>query len=330
MVKFKELWLRRLNYDLSRIPVFKYVYRWLRGFLMRQEARMNWKLHDWAMDGLDVIKDIHMHSDVEFRFSKDSCYVKAVDGIEYEFDVWPGTTACTDALRGSEIINRTEFALILKNIRPNSVVVDVGASIGELALNMALNVPGIRIFCFEPNNSTYSILKRNVKRNGLVDKIHCYRIALADRVGNFPITPTYNGGHLILADSGKPLVRTRPTSQEVVETTTLDNFLQGKNLAVSLIKADVEGAELLLLKGAKQCLVSNKPHLLLEIFEEGTNKFGYSPKDIFDYLKDLGYEYVLCTKDKLVARPDKISLDGQLKMAYNFFFYHKTSPFLLP
>ncbi|NIN35661.1 MAG: hypothetical protein GTO60_11480, partial [Gammaproteobacteria bacterium] len=58
---------------------------------------------------------------------------------------------------------------------------------------------------------------------------------------------------------------------------------------IDFIKADIEGAELLMLKGAKETLKRYHPILMLEIQSHSTKLFGYKPEDVFDFLHEIGY-----------------------------------------
>ena len=58
---------------------------------------------------------------------------------------------------------------------------------------------------------------------------------------------------------------------------------------MTVIKCDVEGAELPVLKGADQTLRGGRPTLLLEVENRWTSRFDYSPGELFDWLSGLGY-----------------------------------------
>jgi hypothetical protein len=63
---------------------------------------------------------------------------------------------------------------------------------------------------------------------------------------------------------------------------------------IDFVKIDVEGAELLVLKGGREVLTKWRPRLLLECTVEGTKRFGYGPSDVYDLLTaELGYRVFL-------------------------------------
>ena len=56
-----------------------------------------------------------------------------------------------------------------------------------------------------------------------------------------------------------------------------------------MIKIDAEGYELRVLEGARECLRTDRPPMLLEIAEEWTTRFGYRPADLVRFLRELDY-----------------------------------------
>ncbi len=78
---------------------------------------------------------------------------------------------------------------------------------------------------------------------------------------------------------------------ESVKTTTLDAYIERNAVRhVDLIKMDIEGAELLALKGASGLLCRDDgPIILIEIADVNTAGFGYKAKEIIVHLESLGY-----------------------------------------
>ena len=63
------------------------------------------------------------------------------------------------------------------------------------------------------------------------------------------------------------------------------------------IKCDVEGAELLVLRGGKRFLAEQSPTLLLSVHPPVLPKFGHSTEAIRDFLNGLGYSITLVAQD---------------------------------
>lgn len=315
--------LRRLNFFLSRFPFIRRPFRWLRGLFLG-DKKWQWEVHDWAMDGFDIARKT-FHSETEMSFSQKGVFIKAVDGLEYKFDIYPGISGLYHFLKGQPSITpEAELELILDNLNPKSVVIDVGAGLGDYSLNMAKGSPDVKIYCLEPTGHSYAMLRDNVERNKMEKNISCHRLALADKEGEFEITPIGEGNYLDLKNKsgGK---------REAVKVSTLDKFVSENKIArVDFIKSDVEGADFLVLKGGERTLKSMKPNVFLEVVDYCAKRFGYSYEEVFDYMADLGYDYVLVSEaENKILKPDGIPLSEQIKMAYNFFFYHKTKPIKL-
>ena len=152
-------------------------------------------------------------------------------------------------------------------IRPGKTVVDVGAYIGSHTIKFAnLAKPG-KVYAFEPQEDIHQILLKNIALNDLGDYVTAYKMALGDRSCNTkmarnpkashdPKTFGNRGSNRIvgcLDDTGDPLA---------FEMRTLDSFELDN---VGFIKIDVEGAHLLVLKGAEKTIKRNKPLMLIEI-----------------------------------------------------------------
>lgn len=142
-----------------------------------------------------------------------------------------------------------EFGAV--QIEDNDVVLDCGANIG--LFSMVAAAKGARVYAFEPVPSV-------AKHLGLANTIHptieVVEQALSDTSGTTRITlsnGTNTGNSLVLPVTGQSIE---------IATTTLDEFVVGNGLQrVDFIKADIEGAERLMLKGAQETLRCFAPKL---------------------------------------------------------------------
>ena len=173
----------------------------------------------------------------------------------------------------------------LREFVPNgSLVIDVGANVGFFSLRFAKWVGDRgKVVSIEPEDQNYDSLISALKRNGLLSRVDALKAVAAAVPGMMflEINPLHPADHKLSRDgSGLP-----------VAAVTLDDLVQDKgHLKLSLIKIDVQGAEMLVLEGAAGILKASGPPLFVELQEDGLRKFGTSVAAILAHLSHHGYE----------------------------------------
>ena len=207
-------------------------------------------------------------------------------------------------LMRANILKRFVFGpelLIAALIKKGDVIIDVGANTGQLTLPMAyLTGQSGQVYAFEPCLNSCQKLSQRVREARLLSVIKINQLALTDRRSQATLTiprkrltqaslrPHHSQDWENYSEGSS-----RYFTQSC-QTITLDDFIFEKKLPhIDFLKCDVEGAELLVLKGAKQLLQSKTaPIILIEADADWTKSFGYDPKDIFTYLQaTAGYEF---------------------------------------
>lgn len=178
--------------------------------------------------------------------------------------------------------------LLQKLIKPGMVFFDIGAHVGQYTLVASRLVGDAgEVHSFEPDPETFQFLERNVRMNNLRNA-HLNRLALSDKEGTryLYLAPVSNLGDNSLA----PPKRYAGHRCEV-RCTTVDHYLQAGNVrGVDFVKIDVEGAELLFLKGAERLLaLGGRPLIVMEFEEPRQTAFGNSCTQLADALKSKGY-----------------------------------------
>ena len=181
-----------------------------------------------------------------------------------------------------------------KILEPGSIVIDIGANIGNHAL--FLHDKCDRVECFEPNPEIADRLQANIDLNG-ASNIHVHRIGLGNREGVIPFALNVigNPGH-----SGFFSMEGRDPSMftEVeLPIKVADKAIEALELPrLDFIKIDVEGLELEVLQGLQKTISKYRPLVTFEHHEH------LAPAGTFDAIKAALPGYVIA--DPAYARPD--------------------------
>lgn len=187
---------------------------------------------------------------------------------------------------------------IKQSLKPNALFIDCGANIGIQSLIAAeyyraqLGVATEpMVYAFEPNPRILRQLEENIRLNQLENFIKAQPNAVADREAwtRFYLSSEDNSTSSSLADLGPSNLHTGEAIE--VQTVSLAEFVQHHsiNRRVGLIKLDIEGAELLALRGAQAILVRDHPTIIMEVYPAFMRAFGYTFADVFQFLTPLGY-----------------------------------------
>lgn len=195
-----------------------------------------------------------------------------------------------------------EIAILRRIVRSGDTVFDVGANTGQYTCLFAHLVgPNGAVHAFEPIPPSFAALQRNVTRHAKNRRIILNQCALGDSeavVKMFVPKGRFTEASLVPHCVGSQECRYEDNSEvyvyEKCPVTTIDNYLGQHSVAdIALVKCDVEGAELLVMKGARSILRSNRPPMLfLEVWSGWTADFGYQPRDLFEFLEqEAGFHF---------------------------------------
>ncbi|MFL5900503.1 MAG: FkbM family methyltransferase [Solirubrobacterales bacterium] len=189
-----------------------------------------------------------------------------------------------------------ELDLVAALVEAGDTVVDVGANHGmwTLALSPAVGETG-RVYSFEPVPFTFGVLGAVVRRAHLAN-VTLVNKGCSDRVATMAMTvPLQSSGSSddLQAHLSQRRGEDEGNADESVdvscEMTTLDATLAGVE-GVSLLKLDIEGAELLALRGAVDLVARDRPAIVCEIDAAFLAGFGQEPRDVVEFLGQWGYE----------------------------------------
>jgi FkbM family methyltransferase len=186
--------------------------------------------------------------------------------------------------------------LLARLCAPGKTFIDVGSHIGSVIAEVQHHDSSISIIAIEAIPEKAERLHRKFRR------VSVYNYAAGDQDGkvSFFINPKQSGySSLGKATSAEGL------REITVSMRRLDDLIFADN--VDVIKIDVEGAELGVLRGAKKLIQDNRPVIM---FESGPdiNELGYTKEQIWEFLTYAGY--TIHIPNRVAHNDDGLSMEG--------------------
>ncbi len=187
-----------------------------------------------------------------------------------------------------------EVTLFRNLLKPDGVVIEVGAHLGLHTVPLAKIVSSGEVICFEPQRPIFNILCGNLALNNLLN-VHAHRLAVDEATETITIESTnydtpwnYGGFSLSTGFSGFNAGGhdfPGDLKSESVEVVALDRFSATAGLSrLDLLKVDAEGSELAVLRGADRLIARTRPTLFVE------NNDPAHGDDLIAHVRSLGYD----------------------------------------
>ena len=207
-----------------------------------------------------------------------------------------------------------ETEIVKNEIKPNDVVIDIGAHIGYFTLLFAMLVgPNGKVFSFEPEPKNFELLKKNIEINNHHNVVTESKI-VSDKNKKCTLYTfeTSSGANRIY----KPHENTNSKPIEV-DSISLDEYFKNSEFLkkIKFVKIDVEGAELLVLKSMKSIFQENNDiKLLLEFNPTFLLEIGSKSSDFFDLLHSEHFSifFIDGKNHKLIPLNSATELDPKL------------------
>ncbi|HVH72643.1 MAG TPA: FkbM family methyltransferase [Candidatus Dormibacteraeota bacterium] len=184
-----------------------------------------------------------------------------------------------------------EIRFVERYLRPGMIVLDIGAHHGLYTLLASKNVgPEGKVIAFEPSVRECERLRQHVRLNS------CSNV----RIEPIAIGAERSRGKLFVVDGAEDWCNSlRPPAvvgsgrSELVDVLPLDEYLSGAGItSADFLKLDVEGAELEVLRGARELLRKPaRPVILAEVYDIRTLPWGYPASKIVGHLDKLGFKW---------------------------------------
>ena len=184
-------------------------------------------------------------------------------------------------------------------IAEKDIIYDIGASIGIVSIYSAPYVK--RVLAFEPDNEIFSKLERNIALNGYENIVHPYNFGISDSEDEVSLNSDGVDGY-----SPSLSNLNRHSKSKEIKVKSIDYLIEEMDFPLpTVLKIDIEGAEILALRGANNLLSSSdKPRLLfIEVHPTFLEDYGSSSEEIKELV--LNYNYKIITFSK---RDDQVHL----------------------
>lgn len=193
-----------------------------------------------------------------------------------------------------------ESAVTTAILRRDDFVIDIGANYGWYSLLMASAVgAGGRVWAIEPVPPMLERLRANLALNpGAPVDVKPFALGEEAGAANLHLFEGLVHGHASMSALGRSDFVEHETSVQV-----LDQLLEDEERAPALIKLDVEGAELSVLRGARRCLdADDAPIWMIEVNAETAAAFGYRPADLLAELEAVRDHQIFRVGDEGLVR----------------------------
>ena len=179
-------------------------------------------------------------------------------------------------------------------IKPNSIVLDVGANYGQMAIEFSKVAENTKVFAFEAQEMVFGVLQKNIEANN-PKNINAFYNAVYDINGSemfFPVPDLVK-----YSSYGSYGLDMKATSGKVVKSITIDSLQY--DLPVSFMKIDIQGSDLAAMRGAVNTIAEHKMPIIFEYEEQFQADFSTSFQDYVEFVDSIDYKF-LCSRNPYI------------------------------
>lgn len=193
---------------------------------------------------------------------------------------------------------KDQLEALLALLHNDDVLYDIGSSVGAWSIPAAAKASAGKVISFEPDPENRQRLLANYELNGLKN-FYIMPIALGDKPGELEL---FTAGAYAASPSLKPVNKISTSIKVKIETVD-DLITRGEIPLPTVVKIDIEGAEMMALQGMSGLLRSEKKPraLVLELHPLFLPSFDTDLTAIFKLLIDSGYKIA-----ELASREDQV------------------------
>jgi FkbM family methyltransferase len=238
---------------------------------------------------LNAVDHHHNHTPFVVRFGPDDVSFTSFDGLEIAVDT-ADRSVSTPIIQGhyEEHLRPVLSDLLSKG----DTFIDVGANVGLYSL-LASRIVGAHgsVHAFEPNSENCRLILLSLRHNAM-NNVTLWPVALGAESGHSLFTTALGSNGSLVADVEDRLLH---STAVVVPVVRLDDTISEK---IDVMKIDVEGAESIVVQGARRLIEKHRPSVISEFSLEMLSRVsGNNGLDYLQYWEQLGYELLLCERE---------------------------------
>jgi FkbM family methyltransferase len=177
------------------------------------------------------------------------------------------------------------------------IVIDVGAGIGIYTVPLALKVgPNGHVYAFEALRANFELLERNIELNGLTNVTAVHGV-VTNSTGTLTI-PHFSSRPGGLGGIGNYSLASKSNEQTTVRSYALDEFFLNHDVTkINLMKIDVEGSEVMAIKGMKSFFSAGRVlTTCCEFNPAWLRKMGTDPRELYELFVEFGLRVFRLTR----------------------------------
>ena len=189
----------------------------------------------------------------------------------------------------NEITDEVVFKKVQDFIKPNSIVLDLGANFGQMSILWSKCKPDIEVYAFEASKYVFNILKKNIQINSA--NVKPFNVLIGNESNKNQLIKksqlnqyTTYGTNKIEACSDQDDKKNIDT----IEALKIDDL--NFNKQISVMKIDVQGYDLDALKGSEKTIKEHKMPIIFEYEKKFEEEFKYTFQDFEKFIDKIGYK----------------------------------------
>jgi len=202
------------------------------------------------------------------------------------------------AIISDEVFDNEIMEEIYKHLEEGKIFLDVGANYGQMSVLAAKRCPGLKVYAFEAQRYVFELLRDNCLTNN-VDVTPCYNLVGSVSGPTF-VEPTnldthgtYGSNHLVQTES--------TINSDSIDRVRIDDLEFDR--PICLMKIDVQGMDLEVLKGAEETIRREKMPIIFELERYFMESHDYSPEDFHEFFNSHEYSLNKINSDNYICVP---------------------------